>query len=400
MICLKVKCPFLEAVVTNFHLTKPTCEGTVNPKVKLGIKKTSSSTTEEVLWLDMDSIFGPDCYLAKVEWSKGGDALIVQVLDRRQKKLALVMFDAITGARTNLHLEEAIDDKSWVNLHDSFRLLDYIPGENFRFLWASEGDGYRHLFVRETNLSDSSSKSEFDSQELYRVTGPGEFIVDDVIDVDMEKKFVYYMGTAPGNWLGKQLFRASLESSGEDPECLTPRNGMHACNVDTKAGMFVDSVSTVDQPTTVSLYSLDDGTGEALLDMYDAGAEDTRVGNLNLRPPTFHTFPSTDKAVTLQSAVYLPDETIYGQGPYPLVVATYGGPHVQYVCDTWGMMTADLRSQYLCENVSQIPFTNPIFVSLLPNLSPHFMIYCSTQILGICSDQGRQSWLKSAWSYV
>jgi len=321
--------------------------GTVNPKVKLGIQKTSSK--DDVLWLDMDSIFGPDVYLAKVEWLKDGDALVVQILDRRQKKLALVMFDAITGSRTNIHLEEAIDEKSWVNLHDSFRVLEYTSGEKLRFLWASEGDGFRHLFVREANLS-KSSKDSFDSKQLYRVTGPGEFIVDDVVGVDVDKKLVYYMGTTPGKWLGKQLFRANLESSdGGEPECLTSQKGIHECKLNTKDGIFVDSVSTVDHPTIVSLRSLD-GKDEALLDIYDAGSADPRVSLLNLKAPTFHTFPSTDQKVTLQSAVYSPDESIYGPGPYPLVVATYGGPHVQYVCNTWGMMTADLRTQYLCEN--------------------------------------------------
>lgn len=324
--------------------------GTVNPKVKLGIQHTNGDAND-VLWLDVDSIFGPDFYLAKVEWLKDGSALIVQLLDRRQKKLALLMFDAITGSRSNLHLEEAMNDKSWVNLHDAFRVLDYVKGETLKFLWASEADGFRHLFVREADLSESS-KLKFDSQLLNRVTGPGEFIIDDVVDIDMGKKLVYYMGTSPEKWLGKQLFRVALESSSETtPECLTSQNGVHECLVNAKAGLYVDSVSTVDRPTTVSLHSLEDsGTGEALLDIYDAATSDPRVANLNLKAPTFHTFPSTDQKVTLQSAVYLPDESIYGPGPYPLVVATYGGPHVQYVCNTWGMMTADLRSQYLCEN--------------------------------------------------
>lgn len=322
----------------------------VNPKVKLGIKKTTSDAADDMLWLDMDSIFGPDCYLAKVEWTKEGDALIAQILDRRQKKLALVMFDAVSGARTTLHMEEAIDDKSWVNLNDAFRVLNYIPRDKLRFLWASEADGFRHLYVRETNLSDPSSGS----QEVVRVTGPGEFIVDDVVGIDIEKKLVYYLGTSPGKWLNKQLFRASLESSGGDLECLTPDDGIHACKVDVKAGIFVDSVSTINKPTTVTLNSLD--SGKASLDIHDAGAEDDRVAKMNLQPPTFHTFPSTDKKVTLQSAIYLPDESTYGPGPYPCIVATYGGPHVQYVCNTWGMMTADLRTQYLCENVSQVYF--------------------------------------------
>ena len=329
--------------------------GTFNPKVKLGITSVTSVEDDNVLWLDVETdVFGQDFYLAKVEWLKDGSALMVQLLDRRQKKLALVMFDAITGKRSNIHLEEAIDDKSWVNLHDAFRVLEYIPGTKLQFLWASECDGYRHLYVREANLSSDSTK--FDSQEVYRVTGPGEFIVDDVLDIDTDKQLVYYMGTSPGSWLGKRLYRASLvpsnsgESSALSPECLTSQNGVHSCKINIAAGVYVDSVSTVEHPTIVSLRSLDGDTDEALLDIYDAGKADARVASLNLKAPTFHTFPSTDQKVTLQSAIYLPDESIHGPGPYPLVVATYGGPHVQYVCDTWGMMTADLRTQFLCEN--------------------------------------------------
>ena len=35
-----------------------------------------------------------------------------------------------------------------------------------------------------------------------------------------------------------------------------------------------------------------------------------------------------------------------GDGPYPTVVSFYGGPHVQFVANSWGM-TADLRAQAL-----------------------------------------------------
>ena len=42
----------------------------------------------------------------------------------------------------------------------------------------------------------------------------------------------------------------------------------------------------------------------------------------------------------------MPDPMVHGPGPYPVLVATYGGPHVQYVADSW-MMTVDMRSQYL-----------------------------------------------------
>eukprot|EP00977_Amphora_coffeiformis_P012448 scaffold3077_cov162-Amphora_coffeaeformis.AAC.7 len=336
--------------------------GTVNPKVKLGIQKIGADDTPSeasVLWLDLESIMGPDMYLAKVEWLSDSSALVVQILDRRQQNLALVLFDAATGRRINLHLEQAPDEKSWVNLNDAFRVLDYKPNERIQFLWASERDGYRHLYVMETaslvaSTDENEEKETFLSQQVYRVTGPGEFIVDDVVHVDPKQQWVYFMGTSPGKWLGKRLFRVKYslhdKTAPQALECLTPEKGQHSCVVNSKSGYIVDSIHTVDYPTKVSLRKLQPGRGDTVREIYDAGQTDPRVATLDLQPPTFHSFPSLDQKVTLQAAVYLPDAKIHGPGPYPLLVATYGGPHVQYVQNSWDMMTADLRSQFLRNN--------------------------------------------------
>ena len=47
-----------------------------------------------------------------------------------------------------------------------------------------------------------------------------------------------------------------------------------------------------------------------------------------------------------QGAYLVPDAAVFGPGPYPTIVSTYGGPHVQTVSNSWGV-TADLRSQFL-----------------------------------------------------
>jgi len=72
--------------------------------------------------------------------------------------------------------------------------------------------------------------------------------------------------------------------------------------------------------------------------------EDPLISELNLSPPEFVTLPSTDGKVTLQAALYKPDPAKFGPGPYPTVVSCYGGPHVQFVSNSWSM-TVDLRAQ-------------------------------------------------------
>jgi dipeptidyl-peptidase-4 len=337
--------------------------GAQNPKVKLGIVSTTSTpsaASDNVLWFDLEQVFGDDFYLAKVEWLKSDQKdnestkIVVQLLDRRQQNLALLLLDAVTGTVTTLHVETAIEG-AWINLNDSYRKIPSDNDKSMQFLWASERDGYRHLYVMEASLEEGDTKT---AKVVRRLTGPGEFIVEQV--VAMDDTYVYYMGTSTGQWLESHLFRVVLNGI-DPPTCLTgSMPGQHSCVVDIQAGLFVDTFCTVDQAPTVTIHKLpshddDDESDnnkplESLLQLHNAATQDDRVALLSLKAPTFHTFPSTDAKVTLQAAVYLPDEDVHGKGPWPLVVATYGGPHVQYVRNTWGMMTADMRSQFLRAN--------------------------------------------------
>jgi dipeptidyl-peptidase-4 len=343
--------------------------GAHNPKVKLGVVSTSQHTTvstsdaapksENVLWFDLEQVFGDDFYLAKVEWLKNDNddeestKIVAQLLDRRQQNLAILLLDAVTGTVTILHVETAMKG-AWINLNNSFRKIS-SDDKSMQFLWASERDGYRHLYVLEALYDAGKAQT---AKVVRRLTGPGEFIVEEVLEVD--DTHVYYMGTQAGQWLEGHLFRVEINGN-DPPTCLTGSvPGQHSCVVNLKAGLFVDTVSTVDQAPIVTIHKLPSHNDETTTDtasessllhvIHNAAKADDRVASLSLKPPTFHTFPSTDGKVALQAAVYLPDEGTHGKGPYPLVVATYGGPHVQYVRNTWGMMTADMRSQFLRAN--------------------------------------------------
>jgi dipeptidyl-peptidase 4 len=73
---------------------------------------------------------------------------------------------------------------------------------------------------------------------------------------------------------------------------------------------------------------------------------DRKLKELHLPAPAFFTVPSKDGAVTLQGCFYKPSESDWGPGPYPTLVSTYGGPHLQTVQNAWPL-TADLRAQHL-----------------------------------------------------
>ena len=76
-----------------------------------------------------------------------------------------------------------------------------------------------------------------------------------------------------------------------------------------------------------------------------------------LKPPILRTIRSDDDKVDLQCALYLPDPSIHGNGPYPAIVSVYGGPHVQRVLNQW-MTTVDLRAQRFAQGTNTNPYTN------------------------------------------
>ena len=71
-------------------------------------------------------------------------------------------------------------------------------------------------------------------------------------------------------------------------------------------------------------------------------AEEERVRRLEVEK--LREAGEDDGAATLQAALYKPDATKFGPGPWPTVVSLYGGPHVQSVKKAW-RLTADMRAR-------------------------------------------------------
>lgn len=170
------------------------------------------------------------------------------------------------------------------------------------------------------------------------------------------------------------------------PIRLTPDSGMHSVVMDPDCTKFVDTSSDLGRPTSVKIFELpadgpivklaqngrrrqqtnapsnsDDTASKRLkprilevqhlYTLFDAIRDDKAMelsqdAIAHLPPPELMTFPSSDGTETLHAALYRPDERIHGPGPYPLVCAVYGGPHVQRVNRSWSQC-ADMRAQRL-----------------------------------------------------
>ena len=256
-----------------------------------------------------------DGYLVRVAWwsdGHGGQRLVAQWIDRDQKRLQLIRYDGESPVTL-------IDERQepWVNVADDARGLD-----DGTFLWSSEATGFRHL-----------SLHAFDGAVIRTLTG-GEWIVDGVIGIDQEDGWIYFSSTR-GSPLERHVERVSVE--GGAIETLSPAGGVHGASLSRNGKWLAMLDSSLNDPPAISLLAADGSNRQA---MYQA---DTSTSDLGLPAPELRAFSAPD-GTTLYGALYRPE----GEGPHPLLVAVYGGPHAQTVLDAWGL-TVDLRAQYLAQ---------------------------------------------------
>ncbi len=289
--------------------------GAKNAEVRLGVVSVDGGETR---WLDFDEP-EREFYLARVTWESPRD-LLVQRLLRDQKLLKLFRVNAQTG-QTTLLLEET--SPTWINLHDDLRTL---PGG--QFLWSSERSGFKHI-----ELHDRDG-------DLIRPLSAGDWVDDAIAGVDLKRREVWFTSNAD-DALGAQLFRVSLD--GGQVTLVTREGGTRKSVVAPDGDTFVDTFSRADRPPVTALR---DRSGEKVLQVLDDASKDPRLADFTLVPPEFHQFPGRDGAI-FHGAYYAPRSKALGARA-PLIVMLYGGPHVQYVTDSWAI-TADLRAQYFAQ---------------------------------------------------
>eukprot|EP00904_Undaria_pinnatifida_P001376 jgi/Undpi1/11239/HiC_scaffold_30.g13537.m1 len=301
-----------------------------------------------------------EIYLARVNWLQDG-SLCAQVQNRAQSELRLLRLDPRTGTPTTLVVEKS---RIWINLHHLLRSLpapaaqkamekaggamDVAPGDGpLLFIWASERSGFMHLYLYQYVPGAEHAV------QVRQIT-QGEWVVESVVGVDQAQDVVYVMGTYDSP-CERHLYALPLTNpvggrkGTTKPVRLTQTSCMHNVIMDHRLRRFVDVFSSLDQPARMVLYAISPNPYDppvALQELHSAMDERVVALRPKLAPPEVISFRTRDGEADLFAAVYRPDVHAHGPGPYPCIVAVYGGPHVQWVSRSWGS-TVDMRAQRL-----------------------------------------------------
>lgn len=283
--------------------------GANNVTVKLGIMTVD---TGKVKWVDLGA--ETDIYLARVKWLPDNSGIFFQRLDREQKRLDLIFADASTAKSRPILTETS---KYWINLQDNLKFIN----DSKAFLWASERNGYNHLYHYNTDGS------------LIGQLTDGNWVVSKLHQLDEETGEVYFSGNADTP-LEHHLYRIRLSDRAvKNPTRISKSGGWHKFVFPKKGTDYIDYYSDPKTPDQVSIRS-SNGTFVTWIDdnalneghPYFPYAKDHIT-------PEFGKFtgPSGDD---LYYRMYKPANMEKGR-KYPVIFTLYGGPHVQLVKRSW-----------------------------------------------------------------
>ena len=190
-------------------------------------------------------------YVPRMEWAANSDELIIQHLNRKQNESHLMLCTVATGKSNNIYEEK---DSAWIDIQPLWD-EDYATGgwdwlnNGNEFLWASEKDGWRHLY----RISRDGKK-----EKLVTV---GNYDVMDIVRVDEKGGYVYFMAS-PTNATQQYLYRIALDGKGK-AALLSPssQEGTHDYKISPGAKYALHSFSNYYTPDLREWITLADHNG-------------------------------------------------------------------------------------------------------------------------------------------
>ena len=169
-------------------------------------------------WMKIPTDAKNGTYLPRMEWASNGQELVVQRLNRSQNESDILLCNAKTGEVKSVYSEK---ESAWVDIisawDDKYKMggWDWLNNGN-EFLWASEKDGWRHLY-----------RISRDGKRQVLITH-GNYDVMEISLIDEKNNQVYFMAS-PDNATQSYLYRCNLDGSGT-AQRVTPANepGSHS----------------------------------------------------------------------------------------------------------------------------------------------------------------------------
>jgi dipeptidyl-peptidase 4 len=278
--------------------------GDPNPIEKIGVV---SIETRERVWIDLG--METDLYIPRIKWTTDPNTLCVYRLNRLQNHLELLFADVKTGSARVVHEEKS--PNGWLDVENGTML--YFFKKDKQFLWASERDGFNHLFL-----------VNYEKNSVKQIT-KGSWDVTEAVGVSSDEKWVYYTSTEVSP-MERHLYKIRMD--GEKKEKLTKEEGYHSISMSPGCFLYTDTWSSTKHPSMSKLF---DTGGDEIKVLAEAKTD--VYAKYAWSPKELLTVKTSDGLDLYCSMIKPPD--FDPSKKYPVIYNVYGGPGSQSVRNAW-----------------------------------------------------------------
>lgn len=266
--------------------------------------------TQSIRYLETrkdNSVSERENYLTNLTWSPDEKYLYIAKINREQNHMWLERYDVATGKLDKVLFEETNDRYT-----EPCEGPIFLPNNPNKFLWYSLRDGYKHLYLYNTDGT------------LDKQVTRGTYEVEGFLSFDQKCQNIFIYANKD-NLIGRAAYKVNLTNGAMT--LLTAKEGTHTVSVSADGSTIIDRYSgTLTTPRC--LVSNAKGTiatlGEASNPLADYAMPGIEMG----------TIKAADGVTDLYYRLITPPNMKQGE-KYPTLVYVYGGPHSQLVTDSW-----------------------------------------------------------------
>ncbi|MEP1035301.1 S9 family peptidase [Ekhidna sp.] len=253
-----------------------------------------------------------DVYIPRIYWTKNGELLAIQRLNRLQNQLDILHVDAKDGSS-----KVVLTDKSDTFIDFTFcDDLTYLENEK-QFIFSSERSGFKHFYLY-----------NMDGSLVNQITR-GNYEARSLVGLDQKKKVLYYSSTEDSPL---ELHLYSVSFAGKGKKKLTNDSGRHFTNMSDDCSYYMDYHSSAAKPLSVSLYQTKGN--QVVKVMEDNSKLEANVNAYGFAEKEF--FQVTNDNGDQLNGFFLKPEDFDENQEYPLLIFQYSGPGSQNVSNSWG----------------------------------------------------------------
>ncbi|MEI6604191.1 MAG: prolyl oligopeptidase family serine peptidase [Verrucomicrobiota bacterium] len=261
-----------------------------------------------------DALFNNPWEISASAWSNDSSEFSFIYNQRGHQVMRIVGIHALSGA-ARVIVEES--SKTFINYSDK-TYLHRLPATR-ELIWASERDGYNHLYLID----------EVSGQIKSQIT-KGNWNVREVLEVDEQHRqtLLKTIGFDGANPYDTHFARVNFDGSGFTS--LTESGGHHQIDFSPDHQWLIDTCSRVDLPPLVTLRRAADG--KFLADL--ARADDSALRQTGWTRPERFTAKGRDGSTDIYGIIIRPSRFDPSK-KYPVIEYIYAGPQDFFVPQTY-----------------------------------------------------------------